>query len=122
VAWIVERTISTPATHFAHHAESEDDGIGHYHGNYCNLMFLWDVIFRTGLITRKYPPRVGVIEERLQGATPWYVQLFHPLVSARRRAVQETLVMESPRVGEECRVLLPSMPPTKQLMSRVSQI
>jgi sterol desaturase/sphingolipid hydroxylase (fatty acid hydroxylase superfamily) len=95
VAWIVERTISTPATHFAHHAENEDDGIGHYHGNYCNLMFLWDVMFGTALITRKYPPRMGVIEERLHGVTPWYVQLFYPLLSSRQPVNQDALVTES---------------------------
>lgn len=39
LAWIVERTISTPATHFAHHAITQDDGIGHYKGNYGNFLF-----------------------------------------------------------------------------------
>jgi hypothetical protein len=33
LAWLVEHTISTPATHFAHHALVQDDGIGHYTGN-----------------------------------------------------------------------------------------
>ena len=32
--WLVERTISTPATHWAHHALTNADGIGHYKGNF----------------------------------------------------------------------------------------
>ena len=28
VAWVVERLISTPATHHAHHAATSDDGVG----------------------------------------------------------------------------------------------
>lgn len=28
--WLVQRTISTPTTHFAHHAMTNADGIGHY--------------------------------------------------------------------------------------------
>jgi sterol desaturase/sphingolipid hydroxylase (fatty acid hydroxylase superfamily) len=86
LAWVIERTISTPATHFAHHAETEEDGIGHYHGNYCNLLFLWDVMFGTGRITRKYPPKFGIADERLKGATPWYIQLLHPLFSSPNKA------------------------------------
>ena len=27
--WVLERTISTPATHWAHHAITNDDGVGH---------------------------------------------------------------------------------------------
>lgn len=79
LAWIVERTISTPATHFAHHAYSEDDGIGHYNGNYGNLLFFWDVLFGTARITRRYPPRFGVPEDPAQGPDPWYVLVFYPI-------------------------------------------
>ena len=32
--WVVERTISTPTTHAAHHGKHADDGITHYKGNY----------------------------------------------------------------------------------------
>jgi len=42
--WVLERTISTPATHWAHHAITNDDGIGHYKGNFGNLLFIWDLI------------------------------------------------------------------------------
>ena len=57
LAWIVERTVSTPATHWAHHALTATDGIGHYKGNFGNLLFVWDVIFGTAKITRRYPER-----------------------------------------------------------------
>ena len=45
--WVVERTISTPATHSAHHGKHLADGITHYKGNYGNLLFFWDVLFGT---------------------------------------------------------------------------
>ena len=79
LAWLVERTVSTPATHFAHHALHEDDGIGHYSGNFGNLMFLWDVLFGTARITRQYPPKFGYDESEQKSEDPWYVLIFYPL-------------------------------------------
>jgi sterol desaturase/sphingolipid hydroxylase (fatty acid hydroxylase superfamily) len=90
VMWLVERTISTPATHWAHHALTNDDGIGHYTGNFGNLLFLWDIIFRTAHITRRYPDAVGLPDDRLFGKERWYVELFFPLVRSRR--IHSTLV------------------------------
>ncbi len=58
--WLVERTISTPATHFAHHGRHKDDGVTHYKGNYGNLLFFWDILFGTAVITRRYPEQFGV--------------------------------------------------------------
>lgn len=58
--WVVERTISTPATHAAHHGKHMDDGVTNYKGNYGNLLFLWDVLFGTAKITRQYPQEFGV--------------------------------------------------------------
>ena len=60
VMWVVERTISTPATHSAHHGKHKDDGITHYKGNFGNLLFFWDVLFGTAKITRRYPEEFGV--------------------------------------------------------------
>jgi sterol desaturase/sphingolipid hydroxylase (fatty acid hydroxylase superfamily) len=40
----MERLISTPATHHAHHADTDDDGVGHYKGNFGNMFFIWDII------------------------------------------------------------------------------
>ena len=80
LAWIVERTISTPSTHFAHHGLTAEDGISHPNGNYGNLLFIWDVIFGTAKITRKYPARFGAWNQIKE---PWYVQLFFPLVRSK---------------------------------------
>lgn len=60
VMWLVERTISTPCTHFAHHGKHLSDGVTHYKGNFGNLLFFWDVLFGTAKITRQYPPEFGV--------------------------------------------------------------
>ena len=67
VMWVVERTISTPATHHAHHGRHEDDPAVHYRGNFGNLLFFWDVLFGTARITRSYPTSYGV--ENLAPAT-----------------------------------------------------
>jgi sterol desaturase/sphingolipid hydroxylase (fatty acid hydroxylase superfamily) len=79
VAWVVERVISTPATHHAHHADSTDDGIGYYKGNFGNMFFIWDVIFGTALITRQYPKTYGV--SHYEG-DEWYAQLLWPILKS----------------------------------------
>ena len=60
IMWVVERTISTPATHSAHHGKHAEDGVTNYKGNYGNLLFFWDVLFGTAKITRQYPEEFGV--------------------------------------------------------------
>jgi sterol desaturase/sphingolipid hydroxylase (fatty acid hydroxylase superfamily) len=67
VMWLVERTISTPATHHAHHGRHMEDGATNYKGNYGNLLFFWDILFGTAKITRRYPDSYGV--ENLAPAT-----------------------------------------------------
>ena len=84
LAWIVERTISTPATHWAHHALTNDDGIGHYKGNFGNLMFIWDMLFGTAKITRRYPAKVGLQDDLTYGKERWFVEMFYPLFQSRR--------------------------------------
>ena len=84
LAWVLERTISTPATHFAHHALTQDDGVGHYIGNYGNLLFFWDVLFGTALITRQYPPAYGLKDDRRHGSEKWYAQLLFPVFRSGR--------------------------------------
>ena len=84
LAWILERTISTPTTHYAHHALSQDDGIGHYQGNYGNLLFFWDILFGTALISRRYPPAFGLPDDRRLGSERWYIQFFYPIFRSRR--------------------------------------
>lgn len=58
--WLVERTISTPATHAAHHGKHAGDGVTNYKGNFGNLLFFWDILFGTAKITRRYPEAIGV--------------------------------------------------------------
>ena len=76
IMWILERTISTPSTHWMHHGKHLTDKNTHYKGNYGNLLFLWDVIFGTAKITRKYPKEVGV--ENLSEVSA-LTQLFWPI-------------------------------------------
>lgn len=60
IMWVVERTISTPATHHAHHGRHAEDPAVNYKGNFGNLLFFWDVLFKTAKITRSYPQSYGV--------------------------------------------------------------
>jgi sterol desaturase/sphingolipid hydroxylase (fatty acid hydroxylase superfamily) len=76
LAWVLERLISTPATHHAHHAATTDDGVGYYKGNFGNMFFLWDVVFGTAHISRQYPKAFGI--SHYEG-DPWYAQVFWPV-------------------------------------------
>ena len=84
VMWVLERTISTPATHWAHHAITQKDGVGHYKGNFGNLLFIWDIIFGSAHITQKYPEQVGLKDDQLFGQEHWYHQMFYPLFQSKR--------------------------------------
>jgi sterol desaturase/sphingolipid hydroxylase (fatty acid hydroxylase superfamily) len=79
VMWLVERIVSTPATHAAHHGKHAGDGVTNYKGNFGNLLFFWDVLFGTAKITRRYPEQIGV--ENLPPTTA-AEQLLWPLVHA----------------------------------------
>lgn len=96
VMWVVERTISTPATHSAHHGKWAGDGITHYKGNFGNLLFFWDVLFGTAKITRQYPERFGV--ENLDPVR-WPHQLFWPVIrekSAHTAVPKDDTVARTP--------------------------
>lgn len=84
VMWVVQRTISTPATHWAHHAITNDDGIGHYKGNFGNLLFFWDVLFGTAHITQQYPAEVGLEGDKKYGHEQWNHQMFFPVLQSSR--------------------------------------
>ena len=86
VMWVIERTISTPATHHAHHGRHADDPAVNYKGNYGNLLFFWDVLFGTAKITRSYPQSYGV--ENLAPASLGQ-QLAWPLFSEQRQTEAE---------------------------------
>ncbi|UUZ78591.1 sterol desaturase family protein [Polaromonas sp. P1(28)-13] len=82
--WVVERTISTPATHWAHHALTNEDGVGHYKGNFGNLLFFWDILFRSAHITRQYPAQVGLKDDQIFGKERWFTEMFYPLIWSKR--------------------------------------
>lgn len=92
VMWVVERTISTPATHHAHHGRHADDPAVQYKGNYGNLLFFWDVLFGTAKITRTYPQSYGV--EKLAPATLGQ-QLLWPIFPENKGELSEPVGKEA---------------------------
>ncbi len=85
VMWVVQRTISTPSTHWAHHAITNDDGIGNYKGNFGNLLFFWDILFGSAHITQQFPAKVGLQDDVLFGKEKWWIELFYPLFQSKRQ-------------------------------------
>lgn len=97
IAWVVERVISTPSTHSAHHGLKMEDGVTHYKGNYGNLLFIWDMIFGTAKITRKYPEQYGI--EGMFRAN-WIEQLVWPLYKTpRKKKISVDSVEQSTSAG-----------------------
>ncbi len=96
VAWVLERLISTPATHQAHHADVADDGVGYYKGNFGNMFFLWDVIFGTGIITRRYPKSFGTKHYKQE---EWYAQFLWPIFKSKKEGSEFS--RGGPRVAGE---------------------
>lgn len=71
VWWVLERTITLPDTHHAHHGMS--GAAAQPMGNYAPVIFLWDILFGTAKIPRAAQESIGVEH----GAdTPWYKQLY----------------------------------------------
>lgn len=95
LAWLLERTISTPATHHAHHADTHDDGIGYYKGNFGNMFFIWDIIFRTAKITRQYPKSYGIKHYKEE---EWYAQFLWPIFKSKKEGSE--LSANGPVVGD----------------------
>lgn len=81
LAWIIERTISTPATHFAHHGKSSKDGVSNPTGNFSNMFFFWDILHGTALITRQYPVEFGIEKDPKDH---WAAQLYWPIIKSRK--------------------------------------
>jgi sterol desaturase/sphingolipid hydroxylase (fatty acid hydroxylase superfamily) len=82
VAWLVEHTISTPATHFAHHGITNEDGISNNNGNFGNMLFIWDQLFGTAKFTRQYPPAYGIEKD---AHDKWYVMLYYPFLKSKKK-------------------------------------
>ena len=60
------------------------------------MFFLWDIIFGTGLITRKYPTSYGIkhyMEEE------WYAQFMWPIFKSKKEGSE--LSADGPMVGDE---------------------
>ena len=95
-AWVLERLISTPATHHAHHADSSDDGVGYYKGNFGNMFFVWDVLFDTAHISRQYPESYGI--SHYEG-DPWYAQFLRPIFKSNIEGSE--LAANGPEVRED---------------------
>jgi len=85
--WLLERTISTPATHAAHHGKYADDPATNYKGNFGNLLFFWDVLFDTAKITRAYPEEFGVENLAPMSAK---AQLLWPILRDETTPFEET--------------------------------
>lgn len=81
VAWILERTISTPSTHFMHHGKSNADGISNNNGNFSNMYFFWDILFGTAKITRKYPEVYGIEDDPVD---PWTAHIYYPFIKSNK--------------------------------------
>lgn len=96
LAWIFERLISTPSTHHAHHADTSGDGIGNYKGNFGNMFFIWDLIFGTGIITRKFPASYGIKHYKQE---EWQAQFLWPLFKSKKAGSE--LAPNGPLVGDE---------------------
>ncbi|SKB91379.1 sterol desaturase family protein [Dyadobacter psychrophilus] len=96
IGWVLERFISTPATHYAHHADTTDDGVGHYKGNFGNMFFLWDIIFGTGIITRRYPSSFGIKHYKEE---EWYAQFLWPIFKSKKEGSE--LSADGPMVGDQ---------------------
>ena len=95
IGWVMERVISTPATHHAHHADTTDDGVGYYKGNFGNMFFIWDLIFGTGIITRKYPSGYGIKHYKQE---EWYAQFLWPIFKSKKEGSE--LAENGPVVGD----------------------
>lgn len=81
LAWLIERTISTPATHFAHHGKTTKDGISNPTGNFSNMFFFWDIMFGTALITRQYPKEFGIENDPKDH---WSAHLYWPIIKSKK--------------------------------------
>ena len=72
--WVIERVITLPDTHHAHHAYGKD---AHPNGNYAVTLFIYDIIFGTAKIPNCKQVKYGLpISPRLH----WAEELMWPLI------------------------------------------
>jgi sterol desaturase/sphingolipid hydroxylase (fatty acid hydroxylase superfamily) len=107
--WVLERVLVTPATHHAHHADTSGDGIGNYKGNFGGILFIWDVVFKTALISRRYPVAYGVSNNK---GDEWYAQMFWPIIKSKN--IGSELSVNGPTVADE-NITVPAIEQTEPL-------
>jgi sterol desaturase/sphingolipid hydroxylase (fatty acid hydroxylase superfamily) len=95
-AWLLERVLVTPATHHAHHAATHGDGVGFYKGNFGGILFLWDILFGTAHISRRYPKQYGLSSYK---DDPWYAQWLWPVLKSPVEGSE--LAKDGPEVIED---------------------
>ncbi|WP_101760473.1 sterol desaturase family protein [Oceanicoccus sp. KOV_DT_Chl] len=72
--WLIERVITLPDTHHAHHAYGKS---AHPNGNYAVTLFIYDIIFGTAKIPNSRQTQYGLpISARLH----WAEELFWPAI------------------------------------------
>lgn len=108
VMWVVERTISTPATHWAHHALTNQDGIGYYKGNFGNLLFFWDILFGSAHITQQYPAKVGLQDDLIFGKERWFTEMFYPILKSKR---EHSALATNGKIYAEAETAMPAVSP-----------
>jgi sterol desaturase/sphingolipid hydroxylase (fatty acid hydroxylase superfamily) len=69
--WVLERIITLPSTHHAHHGIDEHSAPM---GNYATTLILWDVIFGTSHFPHRYPTKYGIENDPKDR---WYNQLWN---------------------------------------------
>ena len=62
------------------------------------MFFIWDVIFGTGIITRKYPGSYGYKEYKQE---EWYAQFLWPIFKSKKEGSE--LSIGGPVVADELR-------------------
>ncbi len=88
VAWTLEHLLVMPATHHAHHATTHDDGVGYYRGNFGGIFFIWDLLFGTALISRRYPETYGLASYRQE---EWWAQIAWPFLKSKKAGSEISL-------------------------------
>ncbi len=71
------------------------DGVGNYKGNFGNMFFIWDLIFKTGIISRQYPKSYGIKHYKQE---EWYAQFAWPLFKSKVEGSE--LAKDGPMVGD----------------------
>ena len=72
--WIIERVITLPDTHHAHHAYGK---MAHPNGNYAVTLFIFDIVFGTAKIPNSHQKNYGLpIAPRLH----WAEELLWPII------------------------------------------